>query len=445
MTYSPSPASRRRFGSPERRVHPAPTSSLNGTHNALTHPRSENYYDHHAPFHLEHALHADHPLRHPNAVHWRSAYSVISLHRKYKELRANGGVPVRDPTRGSDNGSGSDGLLSNARDPHGGENPAEVKRLAEENLQLKLELDQKTKEVEEIKIENEETKQQLEQKTKELEEKDHAMEQLQTKLDDVACQLKRSAENSAALHSKMSEAGINVDSLMEQLAEMQAFRETLIRKAATRWLMSGVASTFNNWKSNVNEIVSNRRLIARFSARWTRSGLHGSFVRWHDMARTERRNRGIIKKFAARFSNQIVSKCFHKWQHLVQDNNRLQRLQQKVAQRFMQQKLSAAFHGWYVSFVSLLAPTFVVVVVVVVAAADAQPVKTWFTNFLLPLPLFLSSTLPLFHSSTLPLFHSSILPCFHHFMSFVYLPLLLLFFCAGTTTCTRSCTTVLSC
>ena len=340
----------RRFGSPERRVHPSPPGYLGheGLHNAQPAQRGPHYFDHGAPFSLEHLLHHDHPLRHPNAKNWRSAYSVIQLHKKYKELSESGGSFLSNlhPTMRLGDAA-TDKSMADTQ----GElirEQEKVTRLTEENKQLQVVLDQKTNDLEEKTKELEEKTEHVDIKTEEIKQKDTEIESLRNRLEDMEIAMNQVKLNSEALNKKLSESGVDVDGLMEQLAEMEAFRQKQIAKAASRWKNAGLHFVFDRWKNNVSETVGNRRLIARFRARFTREGIHASFVRWHDLTKTEKRNRTIIAKFASRFSKQAESKCFHKWQHLVGENSRLKRLQQKVAKRFLQQKLSSAFHGWYV-------------------------------------------------------------------------------------------------
>lgn len=302
-------ASQKRFGSTSK-VHPASPIELNGVHSAPIYQRQSDHYEHGAPFRLEHHLHHEHPLRHPNAVHWRSAYSVISLHRKYKELQASGGHPDI-PNNGRNNTSYEQNYTSGSISNAFSVDSEKMRFLEEENKRLVLELEEKTAEVEKLKV-----------------------------------ALKSTESASADFKRKFGESGINVDEMLKKLEDMQQFKEKQIAKAVLRWKNADLLRAFNIWESNVREIVSNRRLIARFSARWRRTGTHGVFVRWHDMVRSEKYNRSVIKKFAARFKHQALSKCFYKWQHEVNENLRLKRLQNKVAKRFLLLKLSAAFHGW---------------------------------------------------------------------------------------------------
>jgi hypothetical protein len=355
MTNSGTPqTTNRRFASPQRRVHPSPapsrydSSMYNGIHNAeLTH-RSADHFQLGKPFRLEHHLHADHPLRHPNAVHWRSAYTVISLHKKYKELmNANGGAMASTmlPNSGAHHHLLESGASS-------AEDMEKMRLLEEENKQLRAALELKTTELDQKTTELDQKTTVLDQKNQEIEEKNATIEQSQQAVEDMTYQMEETKKSSEALTKKLSESGVDVDGLMTQLAEMEEFRTKLIAKAAARWKNADAHRAFGVWKNNVAETTSNRRLIARFSARWSRSGLHGSFVRWHDLARNEIRNRSIIRKFASRFGKQMETKCFHKWQHLVGESTRLKRLQEKVAKRFLLRHLSSAFHGWYVSFAS---------------------------------------------------------------------------------------------
>jgi hypothetical protein len=312
-----------RFGSPKARIHPTTPSpalpkDLNGIHDASLYQRHTDHFEQGAPFRLEHHLHHEHPLRHPNAVHWRSAYSVISLHRKYKELQESGGYPHASDQRNHHRGMRTNRSLTGMGNLSNEVDAERITRLEEENVLLRAEVEEKTETIEQLK----ET-------------------------------LKANETASADLQQRLRDSGVNVERMQTQFEEMQQYRQKLIAKTMRRWKNADISRTFQVWHDTVTETKKNRRLIARFSARWSRSGLHGSFVRWHDLCKSEKYNRAVIKRFAAKFNNQALSKCFNKWHHTMEETSRLKRLQHKVAKRFLLRHLSSAFHGWYVVGVGL--------------------------------------------------------------------------------------------
>ena len=272
-------------------------------------------------FRLEHYLDEDHPLRHPKAVHWRSAYSVIALHKNLKNLRAGGGnYGMEAPSSSPDPGPATD----------------KYEELMKENATLQQQLEVKTTALQEMTNLLTEKDALLTEKDALLTEKDAQLEEAQAKAQDMTAKM-----------AQLAKSGVDIDSLLSKVEEMEQFRQKLVAKAARRWKNADISRAFHRWRGHVAETVRNRNLIVRFSARWNTNSLAGVFVRWHDKTKQEKKNRAIIRRFAVRFKKQLEFKCFAAWHSCATEGARLKGLYMRVAQRFKQQRLASAFHGWH--------------------------------------------------------------------------------------------------
>ena len=247
-----------------------PSAKYEGVHNAALSP-GETYSP--RKFRLEHHLDQDHPLRHPKAVHWRSAYSVIALHKKMKDLRASGG--------------GGSGDLQTSFAPSGSPDSdptsGECEELREENATLKQKLSEKTSTLQEV------TKL-LAERDAELKEAHARAQELVTEKDAELKEAQARAQDMAFKMEQLAKSGVEIHSLMSKVEEMEQFRLKQIAKAARRWKNADISRAFRRWHTHVSETVKNRNLIMRFSARWNTNSLAGVFIRWHDKTKQVKHN-----------------------------------------------------------------------------------------------------------------------------------------------------------
>jgi len=134
--------------------------------------------------------------------------------------------------------------------------------------------------------------------------------------------------------------------LKDQLEAKKSIITAHLSRTMSKWLNRDKARVIRTWKDKVNEIQTNRRLVARAMGRWTKRCMYSCWASWVEYANTKVRNRRLIAKIRARWLKQLESKSFRTWFSFLEDRKKLRLKMRKAFEKFKQGSQRKVFMEW---------------------------------------------------------------------------------------------------